>query len=159
MYKKGIFLLAAALLLFSLQIFTLVSAVDEIGSAIANNPEFNILAEQYQNDYDYSKFVEGVNGLLNKNPNALENVFKFNSVLNGINALEFTGAVLLGIFSLGIYKNFAMEKLRTFTRKPTATELSLSGGTSAGALAIGILVYIMLTGSILVLSALGIILI
>lgn len=158
MYRYGILLLTAALILIGLQVALLSEPIDVLGTELLKNEEYALLLDGYANSGDYLTYQQGLNEFLENNPFVLREITKVNSILNSFSMLETALALIFGMFSLRIYKNFVFSRLRLFTRKPTTMELSLSGGTSVGAAAIGILVYIMLSGSIATLLAIGIVL-
>ena len=64
-------------------------------------------------------------------------------------------AVLSGLFALLVYKRFAVSKIKSYGRKLTPLELSLAGGTSGGALTLGIILTMVAELSVLVVVIMG----
>ncbi|MBQ8550726.1 MAG: hypothetical protein IJ426_05230 [Clostridia bacterium] len=64
-------------------------------------------------------------------------------------------AVLSGMFSLWLYRRFAVSKIQSYGRKLTPAELTLAGGTSGGGLVVGMLFYFIAESTMVVMVMLG----
>ncbi len=64
-------------------------------------------------------------------------------------------AVIAGLFALSAYKIFAVRKIKSYSRELTPLELSLAGGTSGGALSLGIILSLIAELSVLVMVIMG----
>ena len=134
MYKIGILLLAASLLLTGvqaalavppLQTFfdTVFDAAVQYGPELTDSQSMAIVEELMQNS-DFTSF------------SLVSNVFSI---------VKWAALILLSMFALPLYKNFAVKKIASYSRRPNDMELLLSGGTSGGAVAIGVVLNVMLS--------------
>ncbi len=130
MYKLGAVVLALALLLGGIQTFAFSDSF------------VNIISEIWEDMEEQNGEIS--DEWLNEKSNELtmsEDMMKltFSSRIFGI--LETVSAVLAGLFSLHLYKNFAVNKIKGYGRPLSDIELCLAGGTSAGGVVLGALLY------------------
>lgn len=70
-----------------------------------------------------------------------QDMVKISFVSQIVNATTFAFSIFAGLFSLGIYKSFAVKKIKSYGRPLSDIELSLAGGTSGGGVVLGALLY------------------
>ena len=134
MYRFGVALLAASLLLGTFG--SLVKA----GNLKGDWTDISLCFEQSINsdtgNFDEEALLTGLEKIERS-----ENVRRLNTYSDITNLINFVAAVLLGLYALFIYERFAQEKIRSYGRPLSEVELSLAGGTSGGAAALGVILY------------------
>lgn len=146
MYKIGIILLAASLLLTGVQSFLLVTPMQDVFNTVLS------AATEYGDEITESQAAELVEQMAEDADLASVSVMS-----NLFSLIKWAGLILLSMFALPLYKNFAVGKIRAYGRRPNDMELLLSGGTSGGAVAIGVVLNIMLSTAIFVSASVAII--
>lgn len=155
MYKIGIILLAVALLSTVIAGALIIPPLADVREELSSNEALMSAVTEYMQTGDYARYANQLASIINRSPELFFIMSRFQTISNAFTLAEIVFLLVIGFFALNLYKNFAVKKLRQFANKPTALELSLSGGTSGGSLAVGILVYVMLSISLAVLFALG----
>lgn len=146
MYKIGIILLAASLLLTGVQSFLLVTPMQEIFNTVLS------AATEYGEAMTESQAAELVEQMVENADIASVSVMS-----NIFSLIKWAGLILLSMFAIPLYKNFAVGKIRAYGRRLNDMELLLSGGTSGGAVAIGVVLNIMLSTAIFISASIAII--
>lgn len=134
MYKWGIGLLVVSLLLSAGKSILTVNTMEGFLTGY-----FDAL-ENYTTTNDTERLQQDITSLLTS-----DELLSITLVSNVFNALRMGMSILMALFSLHIYKNHAIGKIKSFGRPLTDVELMLAGGTSGGALAVGIVLYSMAT--------------
>ncbi len=137
MYKWGIALLAASLLLGIVQTAVLSESTTSFISDCYD------AAMTYEQTMDDVRYEEDINKIIEKG-----DFFAILIYSVAFGALQTAFAVLISIFSMSIYKNYAVRKIRSYGRPLSDMELYLAGGTSGGAVAVGAVIYYMLNSVI-----------
>ncbi len=134
MYKLGVVLLIVSLLF---TVGTTAFAIDKMEGFIRDY--FDVL-ENYTATADDVQLQEDIIELF-----ASEEMVAVSTLSNFLNTVRVGLSVLGGLFALHIYKRFAANKIKSFERPLTDVELCLAGGTSGGAMAVGIVLYYMVS--------------
>lgn len=134
MYKVGILLLIASLLLSAVQFGAVLMPLEDFIS------DFVDITEDYVDTRDEAALDEAAEKLTEQT-----SFGSFLTALNIFSLIRWALLILLSMFSMNIYKNHAVQKIRSYGRQPNDMELLLSGGTSGGAVAVGVVVYIMIS--------------
>ena len=137
MYKCGIALLVVSLLLSAGKTVLTVNTMEGFLAGY-----FDVL-ENYTANADMTRLQHDINSLLTG-----DELLGATLVSNVLNALRLGISILMALFSLHIYKCHATSKIKSYGRPLTDIELMLSGGTSGGALAVGIVLYAMATATL-----------
>ncbi|MBQ2274798.1 MAG: zinc ribbon domain-containing protein [Clostridia bacterium] len=137
MYKWGIALLVVSLLLSAGKTVLTVNTMEGFLAGY-----FDVL-ENYTANADMTRLQHDINSLLTG-----DELLGATLVSNVLNALRLGISILMALFSLHIYKCHATSKIKSYGRPLTDIELMLSGGTSGGALAVGIVLYAMATATL-----------
>lgn len=139
MYKIGLWIAAAAVVAsVALGVLTFSAMGDFASEYLEILENYTLTGDETQLEQDMSFFLYG------------SELAGLSLISNLSNALRLAVAVVAGLFSLHIYKCHAAEKITSFGRKLSDMELSLLGGTSGGALTLGIIFYAMFNIIILV---------
>ncbi len=139
MYKIGLWIAAVAAIASIAFGALSFSAMGDFASEYLDVVEnYTLTGDEAQLEHDISNFIYG------------SELAGMSLISNLSNALRLGAAVVAGLFSLHIYKCHAAEKINSFGRKLSDMELSLLGGTSGGALTLGIVFYAMFNITILI---------
>ncbi len=137
MYKLGIALLAAALIFGVVQTaVTFESTVSFFSNLLNVAQSYTETLDMQQYQYDIQKLAES---------GELYTLMLWSFLFNGVQIIF---AILLSLFSINTYKNYAVRKIRSYGRPLSETELYLAGGTSGGATAVGAVIYYMISSII-----------
>ena len=150
MYGLGIGLLAGALLLFGVQTALMSQPIADMGEHILNNEEYLAAANDFIETGDIALYMERIEEISKSDPAMAKAQTQITLLSDVFSYINLAALALFGMFSMKIYKSHAKKKLGRFKARPTPAELSLSGGTSGGALAIGIVLFAMLSLTIVV---------
>ncbi len=130
MYKWGIALLAASLILSAAKTVVTVNTMEGFIGGYFDAPEnYTVNGDDAQLQSDLMTLLTG------------DELMSASLVSNLFNVGRMAISVLAALFALYIYKNHAVQKIKSFGRPLSDMELMLSGGTSGGAMAIGIVLY------------------
>lgn len=147
MYKIGAIILLVSLGLTILgTALTLDSASSIMGGVFSLSEEL-VETMGPDGEYDANVLADGMEKLMSD-----MDIAKLTAISYLSDAIRVAAAVLLALFSLGIYKSFAVNKIKSYGRPLTDMELYLSGGTSGGAAAVGAVFYMIATTVVSVIS-------
>lgn len=144
MYGIGIALLAAALLFFGVETALLADPFIDMTEHFLNSPEFAAAVEEYNFTGDILTYAETIEELMANDPAIQQAQERVTLITDLFGYVNLGIGVVFSLFSMAIYKKHTFKKLRIFPCRPSPTELSMAGGTSGGALTIGIVVFAML---------------
>ena len=117
---------------------------------ILNNEEYLAAANDFIETGDIALYMERIEEISKSDPAMAKAQTQITLLSDVFSYINLAALALFGMFSMKIYKSHAKKKLGRFKARPTPAELSLSGGTSGGALAIGIVLFAMLSLTIVV---------
>ncbi len=148
MYKFGAIILAASFALSSIGILShsesITNLVIDSVDCIKQSTDFETgEVNERELSYRLERVMEGEDA---------KRLAAFSDLSEMFNLVA---AVVAGLFALAIYKHFAVSKIKSYGRKLTPLELSLAGGTSGGALTLGIILTVVAELSVLVVVIMG----